>query len=231
MSTEGCRRFRYGCVLMMQHVCCSAPHRLSRRDAARLQRRRDRARRAAAARSSGSSPCCCAAIALSFAVERVIPYKGEWNHDHGDSRRDVAHALVNEVEALAAIAALPVLAELVRSSDAWPDGWPFAIQVLAAILVFDLGITLVHFASHHVGAALAPACRPSLGQAPVRLQRADEASAPSGARARRRRRAAAAPRPPAGGRLRARVRDRDPAPAPALERRLHGRRLCGTSSP
>jgi hypothetical protein len=41
-------------------------------------------------------PLLLLAIATSFAIERAIPYQDEWNESHGDSERDVAHALVNE---------------------------------------------------------------------------------------------------------------------------------------
>ena len=33
----------------------------------------------------------------------------------------------------------------------WPTQWPFALQVLVAIIAADLGITLVHYASHRIG--------------------------------------------------------------------------------
>ncbi len=42
------------------------------------------------------APLLGAAIAVSFLVERVIPYEPIWNRPRGDSRRDVLHALVNE---------------------------------------------------------------------------------------------------------------------------------------
>jgi sterol desaturase/sphingolipid hydroxylase (fatty acid hydroxylase superfamily) len=91
------------------------------------------------------------AIVVSFLVERRIPYERGWNDDHGDSRRDLAHLVVNETFALASVAALPALASIATVTDAWPDSWPFALQAVMAILVFDLGITVAHFLSHHWG--------------------------------------------------------------------------------
>ncbi|MEZ7006243.1 sterol desaturase family protein [Streptomyces sp. AD55] len=92
------------------------------------------------------------AVCLSFAVERLIPYRGGWNDDHHDTRRDVAHALVNEAVVLAGLAIVPTLSALTPWTGIWPTAWPFVLQVLLAVLVADLGITLVHYASHKVGA-------------------------------------------------------------------------------
>jgi sterol desaturase/sphingolipid hydroxylase (fatty acid hydroxylase superfamily) len=96
-------------------------------------------------------PLLLLAIATSFAVERAIPYQDEWNESHGDSERDVAHALVNESLALLAILALPALAGVFTVTDAWPHDAPFVVQVLGTILVFDFGITIAHWLSHHWG--------------------------------------------------------------------------------
>lgn len=92
-----------------------------------------------------------AAIAVSFAVERAIPYEPEWNRSHGDAGRDAAHAVVNETFALVSVLALPAIASVVTVADAWPEGWPLALQVVVAILVFDLGITVAHWLSHRWG--------------------------------------------------------------------------------
>ncbi|MGQ0838474.1 sterol desaturase family protein [Actinokineospora sp.] len=92
------------------------------------------------------------AIAASFAAERVLPYREEWNTPRDDDRRDAAHAAVNETLTLACVAALPVLTAVASIDGVWPHGWPFVLQVLAAVLVADLGITLVHLASHRVPA-------------------------------------------------------------------------------
>jgi sterol desaturase/sphingolipid hydroxylase (fatty acid hydroxylase superfamily) len=35
-------------------------------------------------------------------------------------------------------------------ADQWPHRWPFILQVLASILVFDFGITMTHWASHRI---------------------------------------------------------------------------------
>jgi sterol desaturase/sphingolipid hydroxylase (fatty acid hydroxylase superfamily) len=92
-----------------------------------------------------------AAVALSFAAERVLPYQDTWNSSHGDTRRDAAHGLVNETLVLAGVAAVPALTAIVPGDGIWPATLPFVVQVLIAILVADLGITLTHYASHKIG--------------------------------------------------------------------------------
>ena len=91
------------------------------------------------------------AIATAFLVERVIPYDRDWNHDRADSTRDRLHVAVNETLILASVAAIPLLAAIVPAPQLWPHHWPFVAQVLAAILVADFGITVVHLASHKIG--------------------------------------------------------------------------------
>src|SRR4051812_43052301 len=92
-----------------------------------------------------------AAVLVSFRAERLLPYRPDWNEDHDDSARDLAHLFVNETFALASVAALPALASIATVTDAWPSSWPFVLQVLMAVLVFDFGITVAHFLSHHWG--------------------------------------------------------------------------------
>ena len=92
-----------------------------------------------------------AAIAASFLVERAIPYEPEWNAAQGDVGRDVAHAFFNETSALLSVLALPAVASVAAVWDAWPHDLPFVAQVVGAVLVFDLGITVCHWLSHRWG--------------------------------------------------------------------------------
>lgn len=91
------------------------------------------------------------AIALSFAAERVLPYEQSWNTPMGDAGRDTAHSFVNETLILLSVAIIPLLAAIVPGDGIWPSTVPFLVQVLIAILVADLGITLTHYASHKIG--------------------------------------------------------------------------------
>ena len=94
------------------------------------------------------APLLGAAIAVSFLVERIIPYEETWNEPRGDSLRDALHALVNEASVYAGAALIPVLTLLSPAAGFWPDAWPVWAQLVFAILVADLGITLCHYFSH-----------------------------------------------------------------------------------
>ena len=48
------------------------------------------------------------------------------------------------------VALLPVIVGLVPWPSVWPAGLPLWIEVVAAVTLLDIGITLVHFASHRV---------------------------------------------------------------------------------
>ena len=93
-------------------------------------------------------PLLLAAIASSFVAEAWLPYQRDWNRDHGDRRRDIAHALINEALNVAALASIPLLATVMPQSAVWPSVWPFWAEVLLAVVVADLGITLAHWLSH-----------------------------------------------------------------------------------
>lgn len=88
------------------------------------------------------------AILLAFLAERLRPYRAAWNESHGDGGRDLLHALVNETLNALGIAAIPLVAVWLPHFGWWPSDWPLALQLLAALLIADLGITLVHYASH-----------------------------------------------------------------------------------
>ena len=88
------------------------------------------------------------AVGASFGAERLAPYNAAWNQSHRDGQRDILHALVNEAGSYSTLLLLPVFASLQAIEGSWPHSWPFALQVLFAILVVDLGVTLAHYASH-----------------------------------------------------------------------------------
>lgn len=90
-------------------------------------------------------------ILLSILFERLIPYEREWNTDRGDGRRDLAHALINEALLTSSALAVPAMTAFLGDHRPWPRHWPFAVQVVVALASLDLGITLLHVASHRVG--------------------------------------------------------------------------------
>jgi len=89
-----------------------------------------------------------AAVGLSFTCERLFPYKAAWNQPQGEGSRDLCHALVNECLNIGSVATIPLLAGWLPMTGLWPAQWPLALQLLLAMAVADLGITLVHYASH-----------------------------------------------------------------------------------
>lgn len=91
------------------------------------------------------------AIGLSFAAEQILPYTDEWNTSVGDARRDVAHAFINETSLLLTVLVVPLMAALSPFSERWPASLPFVVQVVVAILVTDVGVTVAHLVSHKVG--------------------------------------------------------------------------------
>jgi sterol desaturase/sphingolipid hydroxylase (fatty acid hydroxylase superfamily) len=88
------------------------------------------------------------AVALMFGIERLVPWQPRWNQPQEDALRDTLHALVNTAFNHLGVLLLPLLAALNPLPGLWPQAWPFWLQVLAAILVADLGISAVHHLSH-----------------------------------------------------------------------------------
>ncbi|MEW9682888.1 sterol desaturase family protein [Pseudomonas sp. TE50-2] len=93
-------------------------------------------------------PLLGVAILLSFTCEALYPYKSAWSEATGEGGRDALHALVNETLNIASIAAIPLLAGWLPATSLWPSHWPVLGQLLLALPLADLGITLVHYASH-----------------------------------------------------------------------------------
>lgn len=88
------------------------------------------------------------AIGLSWLAESWLPYAVEWNQPRQNRRRDTLHALINESLNALGVLSIPLVAALLPIGTLWPHAWPLWLQVLAAIVVADLGITLVHWLSH-----------------------------------------------------------------------------------
>lgn len=88
------------------------------------------------------------AIALSFLAESIAPFEAVWNHGKGDIKRDILHALVNEVSNAVSVALIPVLAAFTHGIDVWPGELPLWAQLFMAIFIADFGITFAHFISH-----------------------------------------------------------------------------------
>lgn len=83
-------------------------------------------------------------------LERRFPYQPAWNHDHGDLRTDICHALVNFSLLLLAVEVLFALRGRFTPAALWPQSWPVALQIVLAGSIIDLGFYLVHRLSHRV---------------------------------------------------------------------------------
>lgn len=93
-------------------------------------------------------PLLALAIGVSFAAEHYCPFEAHWNIAQGDRHRDTLHALINESLNGLSLMALPWLAVMLPTLDVWPHHWPVVVQLLLAIGAADLGMTLMHWASH-----------------------------------------------------------------------------------
>lgn len=94
------------------------------------------------------APLLISAIIISRIAEYLIPYEQVWNEPNGDRVRDFIHAIVNETSIIALLLILPLAAKLIPWPSLWPSNMPLWIQVSLAIVLLDIGITLVHFLSH-----------------------------------------------------------------------------------
>jgi sterol desaturase/sphingolipid hydroxylase (fatty acid hydroxylase superfamily) len=90
------------------------------------------------------------AICLARFAEHILPYEAEWNKSHGDAGKDVTHGFAYELSGLAGLLWLQLIALTVPWQGLWPREWPLGLQLLAAIIVTDLAVTLLHYVSHHV---------------------------------------------------------------------------------
>ncbi|WP_394559597.1 sterol desaturase family protein [Aquipseudomonas alcaligenes] len=93
-------------------------------------------------------PLLLVGIVLSFLAEAALPYQRDWNRPRRDRWRDVLHAICNEALNILGIACIPLLAALLPANEFWPQHWPLWLQLLLAIAVADLGVTLMHWLSH-----------------------------------------------------------------------------------
>ncbi len=89
-------------------------------------------------------------IALAFILEKLVPYDAAFNESQGDRTRDFIHALVNESLSVMGVISIPVIASFIPLPSVWPTFLPLWLQVLMAVLIADVGITLAHYASHKV---------------------------------------------------------------------------------
>lgn len=91
-----------------------------------------------------------ASALVVVALEHAMPWSSAWQRDHGDTRTDAAHIVANLFVGHVSIAMYSALLGS-GSRGIWPAGLPFFVQFLIAAIVMDLGLYVIHRASHHVG--------------------------------------------------------------------------------
>lgn len=92
-------------------------------------------------------------MGLVALLERSFPYELDWNRDHdGDTVADLLHWLVSYLLIQGSIAiAFGLRAWMPEAWVLWPQQAPMWAQVLLAGLIFDLGLYIMHRASHASG--------------------------------------------------------------------------------
>lgn len=96
------------------------------------------------------------ALVVVGVLERVMPYKREWNQSKGDVRTDFWHTITNQVllsrgfNIIWAFALAGVVVSLVGlvGNDLWPDDWPILIQLMLMLLIAEFGRYWFHRFSH-----------------------------------------------------------------------------------
>ena len=89
-------------------------------------------------------------VGLSFLLEYLAPYDSAFNQPQGDVKRDFIHTLVNESLSVIGVMSVPLIASFIALPVVWPTELPLWLQVLLAVLIADVGITLAHYASHRI---------------------------------------------------------------------------------
>lgn len=89
-------------------------------------------------------------------LERVQPYREDWNRNHGDVGTDIIHLFVSNglivnLEKPLLIAALVGLTAWLAATlggSLWPDQWPLLAQLFLMLLIAEFGRYWVHLAAH-----------------------------------------------------------------------------------
>jgi hypothetical protein len=87
-------------------------------------------------------PISLASLVLVIVMERILPYRREWNHSHGDLRTDALYYLTQFVVGGLLAPVLGALTIIIggwlsaqMGGSIWPYGWPILAQVLLATVV------------------------------------------------------------------------------------------------
>lgn len=99
----------------------------------------------------GSSLVIVAVALASIALlERIAPFRVEWNRDHGDLREDLAYNLVNLALIAGAATLFGALRDALELPKFWPTDLPLALEALLVGTILDAGLYAMHRLSHGV---------------------------------------------------------------------------------
>lgn len=85
-----------------------------------------------------------------LALERFQPFARAWSSDAGDTVVDLLHLAGNIVVSQMSVVAFALLRGAWPGLGFWPE-WPFWAEALLALVIVDLGLYVVHRASHGLG--------------------------------------------------------------------------------
>lgn len=101
-------------------------------------------------------PLTLANLVLVAVIERILPYRREWNRSHGDLRTDSLYFLTEIVVGGLMAPLLGVLTIIIggwlsanMGGSLWPAHWPILVQVLLATVVREFFDYWAHRSMHH----------------------------------------------------------------------------------
>lgn len=102
-------------------------------------------------------PVSLASLVLVAVMERVLPYRREWNRSHGDIRTDALYYLTQILVGGLLSPLLAMLAILIggwlsalMGGSIWPYSWPILAQVLLATVVREFFDYWAHRSMHEI---------------------------------------------------------------------------------
>jgi len=102
-------------------------------------------------------PITLANLVLVAVMERILPYRREWNRSHGDLRTDSLYFLTEIVVGGLMAPLLAVLTIIIGGwistqvgGSIWPTGWPILAQVLLATVVREFFDYWAHRSMHGI---------------------------------------------------------------------------------
>ncbi|CAM3513063.1 sterol desaturase family protein [Parendozoicomonas haliclonae] len=91
-------------------------------------------------------------------LERIMPYRQDWNKSDGDARTDLIHLLVAQIAIprlmkpvwLAALTTASAWAAQRFGPNLWPHDWPLIAQLFLVLVIAEFGRYWVHRAAHNI---------------------------------------------------------------------------------